>query len=196
MKKVTFKIRRKIILAFLFVSYRFSFSLSSALRSTGRSGIDCGWWVADDLVNNILEVRRFEKNFFLYKHRSSLDEALSYADRVETLCLRHEEDLLKLTKEGQSAPFLKVLARYKRPCQGSGQVCLMSIREPKRQLHRDLKNRCAQSGRSFWIWRRHAPRKNDPKFIIYSDVLSIFLRFQCFSLAFWESWSPSTFRDF
>lgn len=118
-KKVTFKIRRKIILAFLFcflsvlvfaiLSFEVHREIGYRLRLVE---------VADDLVNNILEVRRFEKNFFLYKHRSSLDEALSYVNSVEMLCLRHEEDLLKLTKEGQSAPFLKVLARYKETLSG------------------------------------------------------------------------------
>lgn len=31
--------------------------------------------LADDLINNILEIRRFEKNFFLYRLPVSLTEA-------------------------------------------------------------------------------------------------------------------------
>jgi len=114
LKKVTFRIRRKIILAFLFcflsvlifavLSFQVHREIGHRLRLVE---------VADDLVNNILEVRRFEKNFFLYKQRSSLAEALSYANRVENLYLRHEEDIVRLTKEDNRSPFLKVLARYK-----------------------------------------------------------------------------------
>jgi two-component system, NtrC family, sensor kinase len=113
-KKVTFKIRRKIILAFLFcflsvlvfavLSFQVHREIGHRLRLVE---------VADDLVNNILEVRRFEKNFFLYKHQSSLNEARSYAERVEALYLRHEQDILRLTKADSRAPFPQILAQYK-----------------------------------------------------------------------------------
>ncbi|MBI5250549.1 MAG: hypothetical protein HY912_13745, partial [Desulfomonile tiedjei] len=119
MKKATFKIRRKIILAFLFcflsvlIFAVFSFQIHREIGHRLRL-VE----VADDIVNNILEVRRFEKNFFLYKHRSSLDEALSYADRAELLYFRHEQDILRLTKEDSRAPFLKTLERYKKTLSG------------------------------------------------------------------------------
>jgi two-component system, NtrC family, sensor kinase len=119
MKKATFKIRRKIILAFLFcclsvlvfavLSFQVHREIGRRLRLVE---------VADDIVNNILEVRRFEKNFFLYKHHSSLDEALSYGNRVEILYSRHEQDILRLTKEDHRAPFLKTLAKYKETLSG------------------------------------------------------------------------------
>jgi len=119
MKKATFKIRRKIIVAFLFcflsvlvfavMSFQVHREIGYRLRLLE---------VADDLVNNILEVRRFEKNYFLYKHRSSLDEALSYVDRVEKLYRRHEQDIVRLTKEGARVPFLKTLARYQETLSG------------------------------------------------------------------------------
>jgi two-component system NtrC family sensor kinase len=114
LKKVTFRIRRKIILGFLFcflsvlvfaiLSFQVHREIGHRLRIVE---------VADDLINNILEVRRFEKNFFLYKHRSSLDEARSYANRVEVLYLRHEQDILRLRREGEGSPFLKILSQYK-----------------------------------------------------------------------------------
>ncbi len=119
MKKATFKIRRKIILAFLFCLLSvFVFAVLSfqVHREIGRRLRLVE--VADDLVNNILEVRRFEKNFFLYRQTSSLDEALSYARRVEELYSRHEEDILRLTHESNRAPFLNTLARYKQTLSG------------------------------------------------------------------------------
>jgi len=37
----------------------------------------------DDLLNNILEVRRFEKNFVIYGDRESLKEGRQYLDRID-----------------------------------------------------------------------------------------------------------------
>ncbi len=119
MKKITFKIRRKIIQAFLFcflsvfifaiLGFQVHREIGYRLRVVE---------VADDLVNNILEVRRFEKNFFLYKQRSSLEEALSYSSRVEKLYLKHEHDIQGLTKESKRDPFLRTLARYNETLSG------------------------------------------------------------------------------
>ncbi|MGA8832807.1 MAG: HAMP domain-containing sensor histidine kinase [Desulfomonilaceae bacterium] len=69
--------------------------------------------VADDLVNNLLEVRRFEKNFFLYKQPASLHEALIHVDRVEALYLRHEPAIRNLSKDKKQPVFYQTLLRYK-----------------------------------------------------------------------------------
>jgi two-component system NtrC family sensor kinase len=113
MKKATFKIRRKIILAFLFcflsvlvfaaLSFQIHREIGHRLRLVE---------VADDLINNILEVRRFEKNFFLYKQQHSLDEAASYVDRVERLYKEHEKDILRLTQKGSESLFTGTLSDY------------------------------------------------------------------------------------
>lgn len=114
MKKATFQIRRKIILAFVFcflsvllfavLSFQTHREIGHRLRVVE---------LADDLVNNILEIRRFEKNFFLYKQPHSLIEAVDYADRVENLYKNHEQDFRKYSKEGKETSFLKILALYK-----------------------------------------------------------------------------------
>lgn len=114
MKKISFKIRRKIMLAFLFcflsvlVFAIFSFQVHREIGNRLRL-VE----VADDIVNNILEIRRFEKNYFLYKHTESLDEALSYVAGVETLFLKHQEDMAKLHQENSGAAFLKTLGAYR-----------------------------------------------------------------------------------
>jgi len=114
MKKATFKIRRKIILAFLFcflsvlifaaLSFQIHREIGHRLRLVE---------VADDLVNNILEIRRFEKNFFLYKQQHSLDEAASYVDGVERLYKEHEKSILRLTQKGAESLFPGTLAEYR-----------------------------------------------------------------------------------
>ena len=114
MTKSTFKIRRKIIVAFLFcflsvllfavLSFQIHSEIGHRLRLVE---------VADDLVNNLLEVRRFEKNFFLYKEYDSLVQAMAYVDRVEGLYLKNESHILRLTGDRESLPFLEKLSRYK-----------------------------------------------------------------------------------
>ena len=78
MKKTTFKIRRRVITLFLFClmsvvifagfSFQIHRDIGRRLRLLEMTG---------DLFSNILEARRFEKNFLLYKQPASLAEALS-----------------------------------------------------------------------------------------------------------------------
>lgn len=114
MKKATSKIGRKIILAFLFCFLSvllFAILSFQAHREIGHRLRIVE--VADDLVNNILEIRRFEKNFFLYKQKGSLSEALSYVNRVEELYEKQQQETPRLAQESEVPPFLRMLARYK-----------------------------------------------------------------------------------
>jgi two-component system, NtrC family, sensor kinase len=114
MKKASFKIRRKIIFAFLFcflsvlvfaiISFQIHREIGRSLRFVE---------VADDLNDNILEVRRFEKNFFLHKEYNSLVQAMAYADRVEALYLKNESHILRLTKDEKGSLFPETLSKYK-----------------------------------------------------------------------------------
>ncbi|MGB9294397.1 MAG: hypothetical protein WCB64_13890, partial [Desulfobaccales bacterium] len=73
MKKATYKIRRLIILAFLFsvlavlVFAGFSFQVHREIGHRLRL-----LELTDDLFQSLLEMRRFEKNFFLYHEPASL----------------------------------------------------------------------------------------------------------------------------
>ena len=114
MKQTTFRIRRRIILAFLFcvlgvlifagLSFQAHMEMGRRLRLVEQ---------ADDLVNNILEIRRFEKNFFLYKKPDSLKEARSYLQRVAEIASRRNEGLLELKMGPQQAQFQQTLQRYR-----------------------------------------------------------------------------------
>ncbi len=114
MKKTSFKIRRKIILTFFFcflsvlifavLSFQIHLEIGQRLKFVE---------VADDLVNNILEVRRFEKNFFLHKEYNSLVQAMEYADHVQELYLKNEAHILRLTPDGQNFSFPQTLSKYK-----------------------------------------------------------------------------------
>ncbi len=114
MKQTTFRIRRRIIQAFLFcvlgvlifagLSFQTHREIGRRLRLVE---------LADDLVNNILEIRRFEKNFFLYKKPDSLKEARAYLERVDQICCRQEVGILKLTKGPQQTQFHQTLQHYR-----------------------------------------------------------------------------------
>jgi two-component system NtrC family sensor kinase len=113
MKKATYKIRRKIILAFLFsvlavlVFAVFSFQVHREIGHRLRL-VE----LTDDLFQSLLETRRFEKNFFLYHQPASLREARQYTDHVAQLYLDHEKEILRLKKAPQAPEFYQTLRRY------------------------------------------------------------------------------------
>jgi signal transduction histidine kinase len=115
MQQAKFKIRRKIIVAFLFcLLSTFFFALLSfqVHRDIGRRLRLVE--VADDLINNLLELRRFEKNFFLYKERAGLVEAMSYVYRVEALYSKNKSHIMRLKQAGEGRSFVEMLEEYKR----------------------------------------------------------------------------------
>jgi len=113
MKKATYKIRRKIILAFLFsvlavlVFAVFSFQvhreIGHRLRLLELTG---------DLFQSLLETRRFEKNFFLYHQSASLEEARQYINHVAELYRSHEAEILRLKQDSRAPEFYQTLTRY------------------------------------------------------------------------------------
>jgi two-component system NtrC family sensor kinase len=114
MKKTTYKIRRRVITLFLFCllsvvifagfSFQIHRDIGRRLRLLEMTG---------DLFSNILEARRFEKNFLLYKQPSSLEEALSYTERVMQLYRSHEAEILRIKKDSRDKEFNQILASYK-----------------------------------------------------------------------------------
>jgi two-component system, NtrC family, sensor kinase len=113
MKKATFKIRRKIILAFLFsllsvlIFSVFSFQVHREIGHRLRL-----LELTDDLFQTILELRRVEKNFFLYHQPASLDEAETYLAHAKDIYQSHESEILRLKTSSQQAEFSRSLTRY------------------------------------------------------------------------------------
>jgi len=114
MQKATFKMRRKIILAFLFsllsvlIFSAFSFQVHREIGHRLRL-----LELTDDMFHNILELRRVEKNFFLYRRVASLNEAETYLSRVEEIFLGHETEILRLKKNPQQPDFGRILTSYR-----------------------------------------------------------------------------------
>jgi two-component system NtrC family sensor kinase len=114
MKKTTYKIRRRVITLFLFcllsvvIFAGFSFQIH---RDIGRRLKLLE--MTGDLFSNILEARRFEKNFLLYKQPSSLQEALSYTERVLQTYHSHESEILRIKQEPRDKEFNNILTSYR-----------------------------------------------------------------------------------
>jgi len=121
MKRATFKIRRRVITTFLFCvlsvlifavfSYQIHREIGHRLKLVE---------LTDDLFHNILEARRFEKNFFLYKQPASLNEVMSYVQRVEDLYQAHEPEILRLKRGPLDQEFYRILESYKQLWQQIG----------------------------------------------------------------------------
>ncbi len=113
MEKATFKIRRKIILAFLFsllsvlIFSAFSFQVHREIGHRLRL-----LELTDDLFQTILELRRVEKNFFLYRQVASLNEAESYLTHARDIYHSHESEVLRWQTPSQQQEFSRSLARY------------------------------------------------------------------------------------
>jgi two-component system NtrC family sensor kinase len=113
MEKATFKIRRKIILAFLFsllsvlIFSVFSFQVHREIGHRLRL-----LELTDDLFQTILELRRVEKNFFLYHRLASLDEAETYLTHARNIYQSHESEILRLKTHLQQPDFSRSLMRY------------------------------------------------------------------------------------
>jgi two-component system NtrC family sensor kinase len=113
MEKATFKIRRKIILAFLFsllsvlIFSVFSFQVHREIGHRLRL-----LELTDDLFQTILELRRVEKNFFLYHQAASLSEAETYLTHAQNIYRSHESEILRLKSHLKQPDFFASLARY------------------------------------------------------------------------------------
>ena len=67
----------------------------------------------DDLLNNILEVRRFEKNFLIYADKQSLSESKEYLNRIDTLLVELAEDLPLLDGKSTFEKFQSAFFSYR-----------------------------------------------------------------------------------
>lgn len=67
----------------------------------------------DDLFNDILEVRRYEKNFILYKDVNNLKESLEYLDKAEDLARRLALNISELVGSEEFDHFMSSLHSYR-----------------------------------------------------------------------------------
>jgi len=66
----------------------------------------------DDLANDILEVRRFEKNFLLYGDARDISESLDYLRSIDEIVQELSSDMVDLFGRGAVAEFTEALHTY------------------------------------------------------------------------------------
>jgi two-component system NtrC family sensor kinase len=66
----------------------------------------------DDLLNDVLELRRYEKNLVLYRDRSSLQEGLDYLKEVAHDYQLLQEDIHSIVGADAGAAFVRNIAHY------------------------------------------------------------------------------------
>jgi signal transduction histidine kinase len=65
------------------------------------------------LEESVLEIRRFEKNYFLYGDRNSLRTALYYLDRVKDLAVKNDPKIQGLSSAKEAREFQQNLEDYR-----------------------------------------------------------------------------------
>jgi len=67
----------------------------------------------EDLFNDILEIRRYEKNFLFYKDRDSLNQNISYINETKEITAKLAVDIAKVIGEEELQRFKSNLDSYK-----------------------------------------------------------------------------------
>jgi two-component system NtrC family sensor kinase len=67
----------------------------------------------EDLFNDILEIRRYEKNFIFYKDRDSLNETISYIDRTEQITAQLTGEIGNVAGKEKFEEFVNNLESYR-----------------------------------------------------------------------------------
>jgi two-component system NtrC family sensor kinase len=91
----------------------------------------------DDFLNNILELRRYEKNFIFTRDMESLHETIFYLFSVEDALKRLRESIKRVVDQEGYESLGKEVHGYKRSLekiadlskQGTGQIDVVEIRE-------------------------------------------------------------------
>jgi len=91
------------VLVFAVFSYRIHVDIGRHLKVLEE---------ADDLYQEVLELRRIEKNLFLYRDPSNLGQAKFHLNRLEGLLLATQEELARSARETGPLELRSLLAAY------------------------------------------------------------------------------------
>jgi signal transduction histidine kinase len=69
--------------------------------------------VIDDFLKTTLEIRRYEKNYFLYGQRKDFDDALFFWQTLKQLLDRHAAELNRLVPSTQIQFIMRIMSAYK-----------------------------------------------------------------------------------
>ena len=108
------KIRVRLVMGFSFafltmaafgaISYGYFFRMEQKLLFLSQG---------DEMVNAVLEIRRYEKNYFLYHHEEDFDQALAYLREYETVLGAEKEHIVGHWGEATWAGLRFLAAEYR-----------------------------------------------------------------------------------
>ncbi|MEW6326384.1 MAG: ATP-binding protein [Thermodesulfobacteriota bacterium] len=110
---INLKVGQKIVCFLAIVIFMISAIEIAAYRSLQRFDKRLQFVeMADDLTKNILEMRRVEKNYFLYHDEASLVKAMDYVHRIKDLNYKLRKEIMDLAGATRSTAFKKDLDSY------------------------------------------------------------------------------------
>ncbi len=113
MKIMPSTIRGQVTMAFsacfLFMALMIGINYSNFYRLSGSMQF---FEIAEDLNSSLLEMRRYEKNFFLYQKENDFEENLTYTNRLALILQREKENLVGSIGKENYDRFLKYTGEY------------------------------------------------------------------------------------
>ncbi len=113
MKRWPSTIRGQVIMAFsacfLFMALMIAINYGNFYRLSGAMQF---FEIAEELNSSLLEMRRYEKNFFLYQKDPDFEENLSYTNRLALILQREKGNLIRSIGKENYDRFLKYTDEY------------------------------------------------------------------------------------
>jgi two-component system, NtrC family, sensor kinase len=113
MRMIPSTIRGQVVMAFsvcfvfmallIVINYRNLYSLTSFMQF---------FEISEELNSTILEMRRYEKNFFLFHSDHDIEENISYTNRLNLILNREQEDLVRSIGKTNYDQFLRYVKDY------------------------------------------------------------------------------------
>ncbi|NTV13492.1 MAG: hypothetical protein HGA96_06120 [Desulfobulbaceae bacterium] len=139
----------------------------------------------DDLFGNILEMRRFEKNYFLYGQESDFQEAMTYLANADNIMRNSRGELGRIIPDAQLERFSQALSGYELNLQKLADLYVSNDRQNQtatqlkdtiRRLGKELTDFAEKSSRQEKIAVRDL-LKTVRKILVAAGVTLLFMSF-------------------
>ena len=113
MKLLPSTIRGQVIMAFsacfLFMAVMIAINYGNFYRLSGSMRF---FEIAEELNSSLLEMRRYEKNYFLYQQEHDFEENITYTNRLSLILHREKENLVRSMGKENYQRLLKTTSDY------------------------------------------------------------------------------------
>jgi two-component system, NtrC family, sensor kinase len=139
-------IRGQVVMAFsacfLFMALMIAFNYGNFYRLSGSMQF---FEIAEELDSSLLEMRRYEKNFFLYQKETDYEENLTYTNRLALILNREKDNLARSMGQENYEQFLKITGAY-----SAGMVALRKSLQGKEETL-DLETQIRGAGQNLLV---------------------------------------------